>query len=161
MAAENPFDLEDREGGPERPRIARDWTVEEQAEKLTGYLEVPPEYWDQIRYGTHMRYVTKDGKFRTGGFVLKNPFDTKPNGQTVVKRFLKLQNGFNSKARGYAQWVAAYEDLAKVYMKPDAGVMVMVSTLEMAVKGLNENIRKLAEHARKLEQKILVLEGKK
>jgi hypothetical protein len=158
MAEKNPFDLEGRDGGPERPHAARVWTAEEQAEKLNGYLEIAPEFWEQIRYGTHVRYVTKAGDFRPGGFVLKNPFDTKPKGGTVEKRFMKLQNGFNDKARGYASWLLAFEDAAKIYIKPDAGVLMVLQSLETAVRGLNENIRKLAEHSKKLEQRIAALE---
>jgi hypothetical protein len=157
----NPFDLKGRDGGPERTHAARNWTPEEQAEKLTGYLEIPPEFWDQIRYGTHVRYMTKANEFRSGGFVLKNPYDTKPQGAAAEKRFIKLQNGFNDKAKSYAQWIAAYEDVARIWIKPDAGVLVMMQTLENAVRGLNENIRKIAEHSKKLETRIGQLEGKR
>ncbi len=161
MADKNPFDLDGRDEGPDRPHQARVWTAEEQAEKLSGYLEVDPEFWDQIRYGTHVRYVTKADGFRPGGFVLKNPFDTKPRGAAAEKRFIKLQNGFNDKARGYQQWVAAYEDIVKMYIKPDAGVLMMMKSLEIAVRGLNDNIRKLAEHQKKLGERVAALEGRK
>jgi hypothetical protein len=160
-ADKNPFDLEGRDGGPDRPRGARVWTAEEQAEKLNGYLEIPPEYWEHIRYGTHVRYILKTDGFRPGGFVLKNPFDHKPKGGAVEKRFVKLQNGFNDKARDYQQWLVAYEDVAKFYVKTDAGVMVMMQSLEVAVKGLNENIRKLAEHSKKLELRVAGLEARR
>ena len=158
LADKNPFDLEGRDGGPDRTRGVRIWTAEEQAEKLSGYLEVPPEYWDQIRYGTHVRYFSKVEGFRPGGFVMKNPFDTKPKGAAVEKRFMKLQNGFSDKARGYQQWLVSYADTAKFYIKPDAAVLVMMQSLEIAVKGLNDNIRKLAEHSKKLEARIASLE---
>lgn len=159
MAAEkNPFDLEGRDGGPDRAHPAKTWTAEEQAEKLTGYLEIAPEYWAQIRYGTHVRYVTKDGQFRTGGFVVKNPFDMKARGAADEKRFMKLQNGFNDKAHGYQCWVFAYEDVARVYMKPDAAVVMILHRLDGAVQGLNANIRKVVEHAKKLEARLAALE---
>jgi len=160
MAEKNPFDLEGRDG-PDRPHVAKVWTPEEQAEKLSGYLEVPPEHWEHIRYGTHVRYVTRDGAFRPGGFVLKNPFDTKTRGGNDEKRFMKLQNGFNDKTRGYASWLLAYEDAGKIYMKPDAAVLVMIQNLETAVRGLNENIRKLAEHSKKMEQRLTALEQRR
>jgi hypothetical protein len=159
MAAENnPFDLGQRAGdGPARPVAARVWTAEEQAEKLSGYLEVPPEYWDQIRYGTHVRYYTKAEGYRPGGFVLRNPYDARPRGVGDEKRFMRLQNGFNDKARGYAQWTVAYEDAARIYMKPDAASLVILQSLEVAVKGLNDNIRKLAEHSKRLEARLTAL----
>ena len=157
MAEKNPFNLEGR-AGPARAHVARVWTEEEKAEKLSGYLDVPAEFWDQIRYGSHVRYETRADGFRPGGFVMKNPMDTKPKGGAVEKRFMKLQNGFNDKARGYQQWVVAYEDVVKFYIKPDAAVLVMMQSLESAVKGLNDNIRKLAEHAKKLEARLSALE---
>ena len=157
-AEKNPFDLEGRDEGPERASRARTWTPEEQAEKLSGYLEVPPEYWDQIRYGTHIRYFTKAEGFRPGGFVMRNPFDMKPKGGHADKRFMKLQNGFNDKARGYQQWIVAYEDVAKFYIKPDAAVLVMLQNLETVVRALNENNGKLVEHVKKVEARVAALE---
>lgn len=161
MEAKNPFDLAGRDGGPAKPAAARVYTAEEQAEKLHGYLEIAPEHWELIRYGTHLRYYLKTGEFRTGGFVLKNPFDTKPHGAPAEKRFIRLQNGFDPKARGYAAWLAAYEDLGRVFIKPDAGVHTVQASLEAAVRGLNENIRKLAEHARRLELRLAQLEQRR
>jgi len=156
MAENNPFELSGRRGGPAPPHAARTWTLEEQVEKLKGYVEVSPVYWDQVRYGTHVRYYTKKDGFRTGGFVLKNPLDTK--GQD--KRFMKLQNGFSEKAHGYQQWVVSYSDLDKVYVKPDAAVLMLTQDLEAGVRTLNENIRKVAEHTKKLEARIAALERK-
>jgi hypothetical protein len=161
MAEKNPFELEGRDGGPDAKKPARVWTAAEQAEKLHGYIEVDPAYWDMIRYGTHVRYYTKAGEFRTGGFVAKNPYDVKPRGEPAEKRFMRLQNNFNDKARGYASWLLAYEDAGRIFMKPDAGVLMMMKNLESAVKGLNENIRKLAEHAKKLDGRIAALEGRR
>ena len=155
MANNNQFNLTVK-NGPEIPAKRRTWTINEQSEKLNGYLEVPPEYWEHIRYGTHVRYFSKKDGFRTGGFVVKNPFDIKTN--DVEKRFIKLQNGFNDKAKGYQTWVVAYEDSAKIYIKPDASVLVMMQSLESAVTGLNNNIRKLVEHCKKLESRITALE---
>lgn len=155
----NPFDLEGRNEGPEQWGPGRRvWTLEEQSDRLSGYLEIPPAYWDQIRYGKHVRYFTKAEGYRPGGFVLKNPFDTKPKGGAEDKRFIKLQNGFFEKARGYAQWIVAYEDIEKIYVKPDAEVLVTLQSLEVAVKGLNDNIRKIAEFTKKIDARLAALE---
>ncbi len=153
----NPFELKARDVGPDRPHPSRIYTAEEQEKLLTGYLEIAPEFWPQIRYGTHMRYKTKKNEFRSGGFVMTNPFDTKPNGEAVEKRFFRLQNGFNAKTKNYQQWLAAYEDVAQVFVKPDAATLMIGKTVENAVKKLNENIRKLADHAKKLEARIAEL----
>ncbi|EXX55118.1 uncharacterized protein OCT59_012833 [Rhizophagus irregularis] len=72
-------------------------------EKLTGYTIVEPKTWQYIKYGTHVRYVKNDGKFYSGGFVLKNPYDVNPKGSPEKKQFMKLQNGFNNTVQDYKQ----------------------------------------------------------
>jgi hypothetical protein len=155
----NPFDLEARDG-PARPHPARDWTEAEIIEKTAGYLEIPPEFWDQVRYGEHVRYFTKKDGFRPGGFVIKNPFDVRPKGATENKRFIRLQNGFNDKAREYAIWPVAYEDLDKLLVKPSAATSVVMLNQEIVTRKLNENIRKLMEHIKKQDARIAALEAK-
>ena len=152
------FDLNSRDGrdggpDPDRAQVSRVWTDDEQIEKLNGYLEIPPEFWDQIKYTTHMQYYTKTDGYRPGGFVLRNPFDVKQKGIVEEKRFIKLQNGFSDKARGYCQWIVAYEDIEKIYVKPDAQSLTLMRRLETmgTVKGLNKNIRKIAEHCKRFE----------
>lgn len=155
----NPFDLSSViTEAPEKKQLAKIWTPEEQTEKLNGYIEVSPEYWEQIKYGTHLRYYSKSQGFRPGGFVSKNPYDVVPKNEVEKKRFFKLQNGFNPQARGYQTWILAYEDTDKIFIKPDASISVMMQSLEGVVRGLNENIRKLAEHAKKMEARINALE---
>lgn len=155
----NPFDLtaaarQDRGGGPDRVQHARTWTEEEQLERLQGYMLIPREFWPNIKYGTHVRYIKKTGEYRPGGFILKNPFDTKPRGGSEEKRFMKFQNNFNSKTRGHVEWIEAYEDLEHVYAKMDAVALAMHQNMENAVTALNTNIRKLAKHAKELEAKL-------
>ena len=146
------------------PRV---FSQREQEDKLTGYLEIDQETWPQIRYATHIRYYLKTGEFRTGGFVLKNPFevvisnDSLQNPKTPPeklnkdkKKYIKLQNGFNEKLKGYYQWVVSYDDIEKIYIKPDAGVLTVIKTLEDIVNGLNNNIEQLAASVRHLEKKI-------
>ena len=159
--AANPFDLEKRKpAGPVRQMPKRLWTEEEQAEKLVNYSEIDSEFWEAIKYGTYIRYYLKTGEFKAGGLVSKNPFDFKPHDSNVEKRFIKLHNAFSDKAKDYIQWTVAYEDIAKIYIKPDASVLMVMKTLETAVRGLNENIRKLAEHSKKLDARIALLEKK-
>ena len=108
-----------------------------------------------------MRYDVKSGEFRTGGFVVKNPLETVHPETKAIKVFIKLQNGFNPKIKGYYQWVISYDEISKIFIKPDAGVLTTVKTLEAVVAGLNENIRKLVKHAKSLEDRIEKLESKR
>lgn len=157
--AKNPFDLAARAAAdaPNRHQPARVWTPEEQAEKLDGYIEIDPEFWDTIRYGTHMRYYLKTGEYRSGGFVLKNPFDTTPANENREVRYIKLQNNFDAKAPGYMQWTVAYDKIGRIFIKPDAGVLMVMRSLERAVEKINKNTQKLAEVAKQHETKIAQL----
>ena len=160
MATENPFDLDKKKkaGLPQKEYKAKTYTEEEKIALLDGYLDIPADFWAFVRYGTHVRYVTKTGDFRPGGFVTRNPFDAKPKGAAESKRFIKMQNGFNNKVGGYAEWIVAYEDIQHLYAKPDASALTVQRMLENAVKGLNDNIKKIAIHAKKLEERLATLE---
>jgi len=154
-APANPFALGTAADGPDAPHLARTWTPEEQKEKLEGYAIISPEKWRHVRAGTHVRYYAKlDGVevFRTGGFVLHNPIDFND------KRFIHLQNNYNTKARGYADWKVAYADMTQLYIKLDAQAIVAIAALHEAVLKLNANDRLLADHVRKLEARLTALE---
>lgn len=159
MAA-NPFDLGPRTGGAVRAAPVRTWTEPEIVEKLRGYIEVPFENWDLIRPGAHVRYYTRADGFRPGGFVAKNPTDSTPQGAAAEKRFIRFQSGFNERAPGYFSWLVAYEDMTRLFLKPDAASLTVMASLETAVRGLNENIRKLADYAKQLAARVAALEEK-
>lgn len=42
---------------------------ENQEQLLVDYEDVSPEKWSKLAYGTHIRYLRKDGTFRRGGFI--------------------------------------------------------------------------------------------
>jgi len=124
------------------------FTETEQREKLIGYVVVHRDYWPFIKYSTHIRYTTtaeKGGKFRSGGFVLNNPFDTKVYGGPNEKRFIKLQNGFNKSGKDYKTWIVAYEDIEYLYAKGAGVELTIQHDLRTAVATLNKNITHLAE----------------
>lgn len=157
--APNPFQLGGAaRSGPAKPPVARVWTEAEAADKLRAYIEVPPEHWELVRAGTHVRYYTQEG-FRPGGFVAKNPSDSAPQGAGPEKRYIRLQSGFNDKAPNHFSWVVAYEDLTRLFVKPDATTLTVMASLEVAVKGLNENIRKLADFSKGLAARVAALEA--
>jgi len=156
--ATGPFDLARRTGGAPRAPAARTWTAAEVAEKLDGYLEVVPAHWHLVRAGAHVRDYTHAEGVRPGGLVAKNPTDAAPQGANAEKRFMRLQSGFNERAPGYFSWVVAYEDISRLFIKPDAAALTVMASLEEAVRGLNENIRKIADYAKGLSARIAALE---
>ena len=159
MSNNNPFILTKKEG-PKPQQLAKILTKAEQKEKLIGYLEISKEHWPQIRYGTHIRYITKSGEFRTGGFIMKNPLEIVNPKTKKITTYIKLQNGFNDKATNYANWIANYEEISNIYIKPDAGVLTLLASIETIVTGLNDNITKLVKHAQSLENRLEILESK-
>lgn len=140
---------------------AEPWTEDRIAAALAGYLEVPRESYDAVKYGAHVRYVARGKGFRPGGFVKTNPFDVKPRGEEAEKRFLRLQNGFNEKAATYAQWLVAYEDLETLYVKADAQTAILIGMIEEAIRGLNLNIRRVADRLVELEARVAELEPRR
>ena len=154
----NPLALAGRQGGAARAAPAKTWTEVEIAAKLEGYFEVAQENWHLVRAGTHVRYYTRDEGFRPGGLVAKNPTDAAPQGANAEKRFIRFQSGYNERAPGYFSWVVAYEDLTRLFIKPDAAALTVMGSLETAVRGLNENIRKLADYAKRLDARVAELE---
>lgn len=158
----NIFNLADKApAGQLRAQPVRTWTEEEIAEKLSGYIEVPPAHYDMVRAGSHIRYYTRADGFRPGGFVAKNPTDAAPQGANSEKRYIRLQSGYNERAPGYFSWVVAYEDLTKLFIKPDAASLTVMASLESAVGQLNKNIRKIADFAKSLDARLTALEERR
>ena len=156
----NPFILSQK-NGQKNQVLTKVLSTKEQEEKLNGYLEIESQNWIQIKYGTHIRYYTKSGEFRTGGFVVKNPLETVNPDSKIIKIYIKLQNGFNKTLKGYYEWIISYDEISKIYSKLNANELTTIKSLENAVIGLNENIRKLVKHAKSLESRIDKLESSK
>lgn len=131
---------------------------------LRGYCPVPPEVWPQLGYGKHVRYRTKTGELRRGGFIAKNPFFAgQPPDES--RPFVKLQTGFNRQGAGHADWVVAYEDIDTLWVKVDAAVTAVYDQLRgevaAAVKALDRNLRRVADFTRGLEGRIAALEHRR
>jgi hypothetical protein len=154
----NPFDLKGRKGGPPKAYQAKTWSAEEIKEKLKSYVEIPEALWKDVKAGTHVRYYTKKDGYRPGGFVMKNPFDTKPEGSAAMKRFIKFQNGFDTKKEGYSSWLVAYEDLDSLFAKSDVTIVVFNANLEGYITKLNTNVKILDAHIKSLDDRLHALE---
>ena len=174
--SDNPFSLSASKlnDSPKRKRYSNIWSNSEQNEKLVGYLEIIPTLWPSIKCGSHIRYITKDNEFRTGGFVLKNHFsykgeDTvlKPNIEiTDVKNEhgkvgFRLQNYFNKQSPDYTTWVVAYDDIMRVFLKIDVSIRTIVQSLENTIENINVNMKKITDYIKKMDERIKKIEAKK
>ena len=162
--APNPYALDDKScpGGPDRPHQKKPPLTEaEKHEKVAGYVSVPKDLWPFVTYGTHVRYTEsaeKGGEFRPGGFILKNPFDTKVRGGSAEKRFFKLQSSKFKTDRSRQEWITAYEDVEFLYAKGSAVELTLQRDVQSVVTGLNTQISRLAEYVKKLERRVAELE---
>lgn len=170
--SENPFVLTPRHGGnsPKRVRYGNVWSESEQNEKLHGYLEIASEFWPSLKAGSHIRYITTNNEFRTGGFIVKNACVFKSTDNLIKpsvkidlgteKIGFRLQNFFNRKSTEYLTWTVAYEDIMKLYLKIDAGVRMVVQSLEVTIESININMKKMTEYIKRMDERIKKLESK-
>ena len=146
MAARNPFDLSARRatGAAEAPHLAREWTEADQAQKLAGYIEVSPAFWEYIRVGSHVRYYSAAGEFRVGGFVAENPTARpEPGSPEPAKKMIAFKNGFDAQAK---RWATNYEDISRIFVKADAPLVELKHDFDSAIRQINANMQKLATH---------------
>jgi hypothetical protein len=157
---------------PKRTRYNSVWSENEQNEKLIGYLEIAPNLWPSIKCGSHIRYITKNNEFRTGGFVLKNPFTFKGISDIIKPSIeinninnnygeqvgFRLQNFFNKTSPDYASWNVSYDDIMKLYIKVDAGIRTVVQSLENTIESININMKKITEYIKKMDERLRKLE---
>lgn len=160
MAEKNPYELANRgkaPGLPSLPTRQKMLTDAEQREKLEGYMLVPKEFWPYVKYSTHVRYTRVTGEFRTGGFVVKNPFDIKTE-ESVEKRCIQLQNNFNKGGPDHQLWHVAYDDIAYLYVKGNGVDLTLQQEIGDAVAKIHANCQKLGKMQKILEQRMAAYE---
>ena len=109
---------------------ARVLTDDEKREKLEGYIIIPRKFWRLLRYRTHIRYITKAGEFRMGGFVIDN--SSKIDDRDVIR----LENGYTHSSAGYYTWMFACDDIENIYAKPDAIMATIIDSINDIKKQL-------------------------
>lgn len=87
-------------------------TPEEQEKMLKNYSEINKSEWESIPIFTHIRYLRKDGAFRTGGFV-KNSW-VGLYGPSKGKKCLQLAAGQDYKS---TKWTICLNDIEKIWQK--------------------------------------------
>ena len=118
------------------------YNQEEIKTMLLGYDVLPPEMYELLKPGNHIRYKTKDGKFRRGGYV----HNVKVNGDKVIF----LETSKNSKDSNYKKWPVYFANLDTVWKKrtiEDA----MINTVKV---NNNENDERILD----LEARVQLLE---
>jgi hypothetical protein len=156
----NPFNLKGRRIGPERVYKDKVYTEAEQVENLKGYVNIPAQYWTNVKYASHVQYYTRSSGYHPGGYVLRNFQDVVDISTGKEKRIMRLQSSFLEKHRNYSSWILEYEDIEKLYVKGDAVSLVVIDTINNSIKSLNSHLKRLAEHSKKLDVQIASLESR-
>lgn len=118
---------------------------------LKHYVIIPPAAWPLLRYGRHIRYMTKDGTLRPGGFIIKSSFYGAPQeGTHHLKEYMLLQNGFKSKQSSYRQWPVEYNTIQTLYAKLNAVEWTILQSQRQSIISSNENFEKMATKIHKL-----------
>lgn len=124
----------------------------EQEKLLLGYDVVSEDAWKLIRPKTHIRYLTKAGDFRRGGFV--------HNVKLTGKPMIFIETSFDRARPGYAKWPVALEDVATIWAKRTRedvkieengrAISERVDEIEATNVDLKLQIAKLQEDVKKL-----------
>jgi hypothetical protein len=96
---------------------------------LKGYIQVPSEKYDGVTAGDHIRFITKDGNFRTGGFIwLMRTDETKGKywvyGQT--KRIPSSPEAWKNSRHFKLYWTS----IGKLYKKIDPETSLMIMSID-------------------------------
>jgi hypothetical protein len=121
------------------------YTENEKEKLLIGYDLIQSEDWDSIPKGAHVRYETRKGEFRRGGFVV--------NTATVHNKpmiFIETLRGGKSGTEGYAKWPVAYEDISILWKKRVAS--------DVKIINMNSKTDEIIGHVEELEKKIIRME---
>jgi len=135
MSHGNPHDPSyGKEAGPSKAHPSTTYTHKEQEDLLHNYIAIPDDFIENIRYGTHIRYIRKSGEFRVGGYVARNPMTSREG-----KKFIVLRSSLYAKSPNTAEWTLAYDDILTVYALMDAVSLTIQRNSEEAFKTVNRN----------------------
>lgn len=151
------FNLEEKAVAGPLVRGGRTYTDEQKHDMLKDYVEIPLDLIEYIRYGEYVRYEVADGTFNPGGLVFKNPMPVVNGGE--AKKLLQLHAG-KPGAAGYKKWTVAYDQLAHVYIKPNAITRVMMRNIEKVAVLLDRNAATMREYMAELNARLEKIERK-
>lgn len=131
------------------------YTDVEKEKMLIGYDKIPPEQWSQILPGTHIRYITKAGEFRRGGFVHNVKLKGKP--------MIFVESGRPGHEE-HAKWPVAFEDIGELWKKRSAPIKEAdrptlgnwdeerIIQMEIQIENLSVELRKITQAVAKVYQ---------
>jgi len=155
---ENPYalDKEAPQVGSGKRHPPTNYSAEEVVRLVEGYNRVEdPKLWPGIPRGAHVRFIKKDGKFLTGGFLHNYHKDA----ATGEEAFF-VENGFNEKASTYAKFKLAFSNLQTVFVKNNSE-LVSVSDFGEIIRSIISRIESLEKNQARLAKLVGLLSEKK
>ena len=150
-------------GPPPVAHTAREWTAAEAAERLAGLDEIPRADWERIPYGVRVRYYLKGvagapERFQPGGYISANPLDVAPADGAPPKRYFRFQTGFDHASGRRVQWVVPYDDVARVFVRLNAGTLFALRAITKIARAVNDNYARIEAVVARIEARLARLE---
>lgn len=120
--------------------VAKLYSEEEIEKLLVDYELIDKEKLCTLPKGCGIRYYTKDGIFKRGGYISSASVSGKPrniNGTIICNTYLRLQSNKHSAG---LQWMVDYNRIEKIYKEKD-------------------HINELEDKTKELEERISILEN--
>lgn len=156
----SPFTLRGGAGASEEDKApAKVYSPEDQAKLLAGYMEVPRMHWPFIEFGTGIRYYlrneeTNAEEFKYGGYVSLNTIPSSGadgNDQHTIWVC-------SSPSGNAARWRLSLDRITRIFIRPNASSLVLIDSIKTLTTNIDGNIKKLAEYAKRLEERVTTLE---
>lgn len=126
----------------ETPAISSD----KQAQLLIDYEELPKTEWESIPKTIHIRYLRKDGKFRSGGYVRNIWIDA--YGKHKGRKCIQLASAIAYKA---PKWSICIDDIDKIWKKSGFDNIAQPSP-SVDISGIKTNTESITYLTNSLEQ---------
>jgi hypothetical protein len=150
---ENIFDLTKLVGIQHEEQIKKESNVitpDEQNKMTMGYTEVSQSEWESIPKGAHIRYLRKDGNFRTGGYV-RNVW-INAYGVNKGRKCVQLASALGYKAK---TWTVCFDDVDKIWKQTESENQFGQPMQQMAnvdVSGIKTNAESIEYLTKSMDQ---------
>jgi hypothetical protein len=128
------------------------YTDNEIKKLLEDYTEIPKASWDTLKINDHIRYFSKDNKFRRGGFI-KTIYNKNNKKFFLIGTMIDNRNGQNG-----ITFPVAFEDISKLYKK---GKLTAEISQDKKINDLEKEVAELKKQLIELDKRIKIFEKKK
>lgn len=125
-----------------KPRI---YEKEEIKIMLQDYILLPKNIWSSLKKGDHIRYQNKDGKFRSGGYVLST-FTNNKTKNVNIKLIVKINSTANPIMN--PSWIIDLNNIENIWKKK---IQYNEDKLDKLIKIVHQNSLRIS----KLEKILL------